>query len=193
MHIWAVADAARGWSDVIDVVPGMNNLTVIFDPLKADTHALAKQLEQAWRTTSVREPASIASKVVEVPVRYGGEDGPDLGVVAKHAGCTPEAVAKLHANGDYIVYFVGFQPGFGYLGGLDPRLHTPRRADPRQTVPAGSVAIGGEQTAIYPSLSPGGWQLIGRTDLTLFDPYRSPASLLQPGDRVRFTIESITA
>ena len=119
---------------------------------------------------------------------YGGEHGPDLQVVADHAGLSVEEVVRRHAGAEYVVFFIGFQPGFAYLGGLDPTLHTPRRDAPRLEVPAGSVAIGGAQTGIYPAASPGGWQLIGRTASTLFDPARNPPALLQPGDRVRFTI-----
>jgi KipI family sensor histidine kinase inhibitor len=119
-------------------------------------------------------------------VCYGGEFGPDLGAVATHAGVDEQAVIDAHANGDYRVAMLGFMPGFPYLLGLDKALHTPRRESPRTRVPAGSVAIGGAQTGIYPRELPGGWQLIGRTPLVLFDPTREQPALLQPGQRVRF-------
>jgi KipI family sensor histidine kinase inhibitor len=128
-----------------------------------------------------REP-----RLVEIPVRYGGESGPDLADVARHAGLSEERVVELHSAGEYLVYFVGFATCFPYLGGLPPELATPRLAAPRKYVPAGSVAIGGSQAGIYPLGSPGGWRLIGRTPLQLFDPAVSPPPLLRMGDRVHF-------
>ncbi|HTH62442.1 MAG TPA: 5-oxoprolinase subunit PxpB [Paraburkholderia sp.] len=189
-HVWAVAALARDWAPVREVVPGMNNLTITFDPLSTDADALAAQLAAAWRNTDV---TSIAGRDIDIPVEYGGEFGPDLETVAAHAQLTPQQVAERHAAGQYIVFFVGFQPGFAYLGGLDASLFTPRRKEPRMAVPVGSVGIGGEQTGIYPATSPGGWQLIGRTALALFDPSRKPPALLMPGDRVRFTIAGVHA
>ena len=124
--------------------------------------------------------------LLEIPVCYGGEFGPDLGDVAAHAGIDERAVIDAHASGDYRVAMLGFMPGFPYLLGLAESLHTPRRASPRTRVPAGSVAIGGAQTGIYPRELPGGWQLIGRTPLVLFDPARAQPALLQPGQGVRF-------
>ena len=134
---------------------------------------------------------NVAGRVVEIPVRYGGDDGPDLADVAAHTGLTPEEVVRRHSAGTYTVYFLGFQPGFAYLGGLDPALATPRRTEPRLAVPAGAVGIGGEQTGVYPAAAPGGWQLIGRTELPLFLPERDPPSLLAPGDTVRFVVASV--
>jgi KipI family sensor histidine kinase inhibitor len=184
-RVWAVAEAARQWPKVVEVVPGMNNLTVVFDPFAADASTLASMLAEAWeRPAQARPPA----REIEIPVRYGGEFGPDLADVAAHTGLDAEEVVKRHTQGEYVVFFLGFQPGFAYLGGLDAALHTPRRAAPRIEVPAGSVGIGGAQTGVYPALSPGGWQLIGRTEVTLFDPARTPPTLLQPGDRVRFRL-----
>jgi KipI family sensor histidine kinase inhibitor len=123
---------------------------------------------------------------VRVPVRYGGQDGPDLEATAAACGLDPASYVQRHCAGRYTVAMLGFAPGFAYLLGLDPALVAPRLATPRRQVPAGSVGIAGEQTGIYPQASPGGWRLIGRTELTLFDPARDPPSLLQPGDRVRF-------
>ncbi|POR45499.1 KipI family sensor histidine kinase inhibitor [Paraburkholderia eburnea] len=202
-RIWAVAAIARGWDAVREAVPGMNNLTITFDALGADAAALAQALEAAWHEAHVGDAlnphaANAAAttdiaegREVEIPVRYGGEAGPDLGAVARHTGLAPADVAARHAAGVYTVFFLGFQPGFAYLGGLDTALHAPRRREPRVAVPAGSVGIGGAQTGIYPARSPGGWQLIGRTALSLFDPARNPPTLLMPGDRVRFVIEHI--
>lgn len=123
---------------------------------------------------------------VRVPVRYGGQDGPDLEATAAACGLDPASYVQRHCAGRYTVAMLGFAPGFAYLLGLDPTLAAPRLVTPRRQVPAGSVGIAGEQTGIYPQASPGGWRLIGRTELTLFDPARDPPSLLQPGDRVRF-------
>ncbi|QQC63104.1 5-oxoprolinase subunit PxpB [Paraburkholderia ginsengisoli] len=189
-RVWAAAESARDWPHVLEVVPGMNNLTLVFDPLEADREALTEQLLAAWNAAG---KAAEAGREVEIPVQYGGEFGPDLQAVADHTGLTVREVVQRHADGEYVVFFLGFQPGFAYMGGLEPALHTPRRASPRLEVPAGSVGIGGEQTGIYPAVSPGGWQLIGRTELPLFDPARRPPTLLQPGDRVRFTIAGIHA
>ncbi|WP_206955091.1 5-oxoprolinase subunit PxpB [Trinickia acidisoli] len=183
-RVWALGEAAREWPHVVEVVPGMNNLTIVFDPLCADVEALARDLALAWdRAVGVRP----STREIDIPVRYGGEDGPDLPAVAEYAGLSIDEVVRRHASAEYVVFFVGFQPGFAYLGGLDASLHMPRRAAPRLEVPVGSVGIGGAQTGIYPAASPGGWQLIGRTPSLLFDPAGHPPTLLQPGDRVRFT------
>ncbi|KML54357.1 allophanate hydrolase [Burkholderia cepacia] len=189
-RVWAVAEAARAWPDVIDVVPGMNNLTIVFDPLAATAASLTPALRDAWETADVEHADG---RDVEIPVEYGGAAGPDLPAVAAHTGLSADEVVARHVAGEYVVFFVGFQPGFAYLGGLDASLHTPRRAAPRLEVPAGSVGIGGAQTGIYPATSPGGWQLIGRTSRVLFDPARPQPTLLLPGDRVRFTIAGVDA
>ncbi|WP_027785685.1 MULTISPECIES: 5-oxoprolinase subunit PxpB [Burkholderia] len=189
-RVWAVAAAARAWPDVIDVVPGMNNLTIVFDSLAATADSLTPALRDAWETADVEHADG---REVEIPVEYGGAAGPDLAAVAAHTGLSADEVVARHAAGAYVVFFVGFQPGFAYLGGLDASLHTPRRAAPRLEVPAGSVGIGGAQTGIYPATSPGGWQLIGRTSQLLFDPARPQPTLLLPGDRVRFTIAGVDA
>ena len=183
-RVWSVARAARHWPHVTEVVPGMNNLTLVFNPLLADAAALGAQLASAWESTGEDDAPG---NLIEIPVHYGGEEGPDLELIARHTGLSPKEVIAHHTAADYVVFFLGFQPGFAYLGGLPPCLATPRRAEPRLAVPIGSVGIGGEQTGIYPAESPGGWQLLGRTELKLFDPARAVPSLLAPGDRVRFT------
>lgn len=185
-RIWQLADGLAGVAGVQALIPGMNNLTLTFDPLRTEAAALERAARRLWaRTLRPRQ----AGRRIEIPVRYGGEDGPDLADVAAHCGLTPEEVVRRHAGAEYVVYFIGFQPGFAYLGGLDASLHTPRRAEPRLAVPAGSVGIGGAQTGIYPLATPGGWQLIGRSRLPLFDPQAEPPTLLAPGDRVRFVAE----
>lgn len=189
-RMWALADAARLWTHIVEVVPGMNNLTLVFDPLHLEPTGLAQQLKNAWDEA---HEADVGTTEIEIPVRYGGADGPDLASLAKHLKLGIDELVKRHTQADYIVFFLGFQPGFAYLGGLDPTLHAPRRAKPRLEVPAGSVGIGGEQTGIYPAASPGGWQLLGRTDVKLFDPARNPPTLMQPGDHVRFTALEVLA
>ena len=162
----------------------MNNLTVDMDPASPDLEKLLDALSAGWATSNA---ASAPSRQIDIPVHYGGTAGSDLDEVARHTGLSREQVITLHSAGEYTVYFLGFLPGFAYLGGMDKRLATPRRKEPRVTVPAGSVGIGGEQTGIYPAVSPGGWLLIGHTSMRLFDPARDPPSLLLPGDTVRFT------
>lgn len=136
--------------------------------------------------TALEEDELPAPRTVEIPVCYGGEEGPDLEEVARYHGLPADEVVRLHAGGEYRVYMIGFAPGFPYLGGLSERISTPRRATPRALVPAGSVGIGGSQTGIYPIASPGGWNLIGRTPLRLFDAHAEPPTVLRMGDRVRF-------
>jgi KipI family sensor histidine kinase inhibitor len=187
-RIWAFERAVRGAIDGVQTSVGMTNLTVFFDPLVLDPDTLRERLEALWARCG---PEDLAGDTVQIPVVYGGPGGPDLPLVARHCGLEVDEVVRLHAARVYTVFFVGFLPGFGYLGELDPRLATPRRAEPRLRVAAGSVGIGGEQTGIYPLASPGGWQLIGRAQATLFDPARSPPALLRPGMNVRFVVEKI--
>ena len=187
-RIWALAAEAREWPGVGEVLPGMNNLTLTFDPTAIDLDALTAQVLEAWPKLSAK---AVEGRLVEIPVAYGGERGPDLGDVAAHTGLTPAEVVRRHSAGEYVVYLLGFLPGFAFMGGLAPELATPRRAEPRTAVPARSVGIGGEQTGIYPLVSPGGWQLIGRTSLEMFDPTAESPTLLRPGDRVRFVVESV--
>lgn len=189
-RIWWLADRLLAGRRFIDVVPGMNNLGVVFDPAKENADAVLAELRRLWRSASAKTPAR---REVEIPVEYGGEAGPDLAEAAKLVGMKPAKLVKAHSAAEYTVFFLGFQPGFAYMGGLPPELAMPRRTEPRLAVPAGSVGIGGEQTGIYPAQSPGGWQLIGRTRLTMFDPAREQPSLLLPGDTVRFVAERIHA
>jgi KipI family sensor histidine kinase inhibitor len=124
--------------------------------------------------------------VTEIPVCYGGEYGPDLERIAAHAGLSTSEVIRIHSGRDYLIYMMGFLPGFCYLGGLDERIHTPRLSSPRLRIPAGSVGIGGSQTGIYPMDSPGGWQLMGMTPVKTYDPARETPILVEAGDYIRF-------
>ncbi|MEQ0580317.1 5-oxoprolinase subunit PxpB [Pantoea dispersa] len=182
-RIWGLCQRLQQNEQIAEVIPGMNNLTLLLrDPQLKALDAI-ERLQRWWEESEVllAEP-----RQVEIPVVYGGAGGPDLAEVAHAADLTSQQVVELHSSADYVVYFIGFQPGFPYLGGLDERLHTPRRAEPRLVVPGGSVGIGGSQTGIYPLAAPGGWQLIGHTPLSLFDPQQQPPTLLRPGDSVRF-------
>ena len=172
---------------VYEAVPGYTTLLVHYDPLALDYAQVLKWVrEQTEEVLQGRDDILPAPRRVEVPVIYGGEGGPDLEFVARHNSLTPEEVVRRHSARDYPVYLIGFTPGFPYLAGLDERIAAPRLSSPRQVVPAGSVGIAGQQTGIYSVDSPGGWRLIGWTPLKLFDPQRQPASLLAPGDVVRF-------
>lgn len=173
---------------VIDLVPAYASLAVRYDPRAWDDgHEVPwRRLERALRACHPSAVRAVATRRIEITVRYGGDDGPDLEAVARHARLAVDDVVRLHAGATYRVAMLGFAPGFPYLLGLDPALQLPRRAEPRLRVPAGSVAIGGAQTGIYPRELPGGWHLVGRTSLSLFDPSREPPCLLAPGDEVRF-------
>lgn len=184
VRAWCAQLEHERWRGLIEYVPAYTTVALFFDPLIVDYAEIrAAALRLAQQTTSVREEASC---VVEIPVCYDGEFGPDLEHVARHHGISTDRVIRIHESGEYEVWMLGFAPGFAYLGGLSERIATPRHATPRVSVPAGSVGIAGGQTGVYPFESPGGWQLIGRTPLRMFDPERSPAALLAPGDRVRF-------
>jgi len=182
-RIWRLTQRLGELPEVVEAIPGMNNITVVLrNPHSVALDAI-ERLQRWWEESEALEPDS---RAIEIPVVYGTAAGPDLGEVARHAGLTEKQVVELHSSVDYVVWFLGFQPGFPYLGGLPEQLATPRRAEPRLQVPAGSVGIGGAQTGIYPLATPGGWQLIGHTSLPLFDPSRDEPVLLRPGDTVRF-------
>jgi KipI family sensor histidine kinase inhibitor len=171
---------------VRDVVPAYCSIGIHFDPLLTDLAALERVVDEEVGRAAATAPSADQRPVVEIPVRYGGPDGPDLEVVAEWAGATPDDVIAWHAERIYRVYMLGFVPGFCYMGRVDSRIAAPRRRVPRERVPQGSVGIAGEQTGVYPIESPGGWQLIGRTTTVMFDAERRPPSLLRPGDLVRF-------
>ena len=170
---------------VRDIVPGFHTVMVHFDALRLDRDTLAAGVQRAILASaaSVDETAAM-----EIPVRYGGEDGPDLPDVAAFGRCSEAEVIRLHSEAVYRVYMLGFLPGFAYLGAVDGRIAMPRLDTPRVKVAAGSVGIAGAQTGIYPCDTPGGWRIIGRTPVTTFDPMRAAPSLFRPGQRVKFVV-----
>ncbi|MBM5570910.1 5-oxoprolinase subunit PxpB [Deefgea chitinilytica] len=189
LRLQAVHSAALQREDVVAAILGVGNLTVRFDPLQTNSDQLAFDLKRLFLSSEQTRPCT--SRVHELPVRYGGRYGPDLALVAAHAKLSISEVAQRHSSIIYDVLCLGFLPGFPYLAGLPVDLACPRRASPRLQVPAGSVGIGGRQTGIYPCASPGGWQIIGHCDVSLFDEKQSPPSLMQAGDRIRFIAVSV--
>lgn len=201
----SLGDAANAWALALtaeldrapppglrDLVPASRSLTLHFDPLQMCPQAGdARPVEQLCRLIGERlagldARGPVRAREVEIPVSYGGSAGEDLAALAAAHGFTEAELVARHCAPLYRVDMLGFLPGFAYLRGLDPALHTPRRSAPRDRVPAGSLAIGGGYTAVYPVSSPGGWHLIGQTPVVLFDPTADPPTLLRPGDRVRF-------
>ncbi len=169
---------------IIEVVPTYRSLLITYDPLVwkfAELAAHLEELENKLASLTIPNP-----RIILLPVVYGGEYGPDLPFVCEHSGLTQAEVIKIHTGTNYLIYMLGFTPGFPYLGGMDQRIATPRLKNPRTKIPGGSVGIAGSQTGVYPLESPGGWQLIGRTPLRLFDPEQHQPALLQAGDYVRF-------
>lgn len=167
-------------------VPAHASVLVPFDPLTIAAGDVETTLRDLLRGDGPGPGDLVDATPLEIPVRYGGPDGLDLEELAAARGLRPAEVVELHAGAQYRVLFLGFAPGFAYLGGLPPALMTPRRATPRERVPAGSVAIAGEHSAVYPRSMPGGWNVIGRTDALLFDPAAEPPTPLHPGRIVRF-------
>jgi KipI family sensor histidine kinase inhibitor len=167
---------------VIEIIPAYSAVLVRFDPSLASID----ELIAIASNVDPNAPRDLAPRRFTLPVSYGGDHGPDLGEVAKIHGISEGQVVALHAGVDYPIYCLGFTPGFAFLGDLDPTLHTPRLDSPRPRVPAGSVAIGGEQTGVYPVATPGGWRIIGRCPLRLFDPLADPPVPYLPGDHIRF-------
>jgi inhibitor of KinA len=189
---WQVL-AAAPLPGVVELVPAYTTVAVFYDPVRVAQAGAPEGGLADWLGGKVRERLKNPPKMekpknrtVEIPVCYGGEFGPDLGLVAKQSRLSPEEVVKRHSAADYLVYLIGFAPGFPYLGGLPKELATLRQATPRMVVPAGSVGIAGNQTGIYPLATPGGWNLVGRTPQRLFRPAENPPVLLRAGDRVKF-------
>lgn len=167
---------------MVDLVPAPGSLLLVMH----DGHGARRVLKEAEKHWASPPPTTRQARLIEIPVNYGLENGPDLAVVAQHCGLTEQDVVARHCEATYTVSALGFMPGFAYLSGMDTCLATPRRQSPRPKIRAGSVAIGGVSTGVYPAESPGGWHIIGHTTLPLFDADASSPTLLQPGDQVRF-------
>jgi len=189
---------AHPFPGLVEYVAAFCSVAVYYDPLKVKTMGLA---DTTGQDVSVYETVAAlvrkildkleystdpAPRIVKIPVCYGGEFGPDLDYVAKYNNLTAQEVIEIHTGGQYLVYMIGFAPGFPYLGGMSEKIATPRRETPRMSIPAGAVGIAGMQTGVYPISTPGGWQLIGRTPVALFCPDKNPPTLLQAGDSIRF-------
>lgn len=176
---------AKSLAGVLEIVPTYRSVSIYFDPLIITRQALAEAVTEMFARLQT-EADDPKARIVYVPVSYGGVLGPELDVVAKYAGLSPEEVIKIHTAKPYLVYMLGFIPGFPYLGGLSPKLHIPRLEKPRAKVPAGSVGIGGNQTGFYPIESQGEWWLIGRTPLRAFNPEGPEPFIVAAGDYIQF-------
>ncbi len=188
-RLWSLGRNASGLRDlagVADVVLGVNNVLVTFDPLRIEAIQLREAMKDFWAKAIPHEDEG---RTIEVPVNYDMAAGSELEHVAKNAGLTPEEVITLHTSVDYWVSCIGWIPGFAFMSGLPPQIITPRKATPSLRVPKGSVGIGGSQTGIIPLEVPTGWYLIGKADISMFDPSNPEPCLLAPGDRVRFTVQ----
>jgi KipI family sensor histidine kinase inhibitor len=185
IRAFTIALEKSGIAGIVELVPTYRSCMIHYDPGVVTYAALTKQLEGVLaRLDSITIPPS---DVLEVPVLYGGEEmGPDLAFVAEHAGLSEQEVVDIHTSTEYLIYMLGFTPGFTYLGGMSDKLETPRLKQPRVKIPAGSVGIAGKQTGVYPIDSPGGWQLIGRTPVKMYDPNRETPILPKAGQYIKF-------
>jgi 5-oxoprolinase (ATP-hydrolysing) subunit B len=182
-RFWAIADEAANWPDVREAVPGMTNLTLLLNSVPTDLDRLTRDLNALWASGIHKD---VDGQLLEIDIIYGGKGGPHLVEVAEMTGLSVADVVRLHSAREYTVYAVGSHAGYCYLGGLDPRLETPRRKVPLTRLPEGSLSVAGLQTGVSASAGPSGWNTIGNADVAFFDPHRTPAALLQPGDRIRF-------
>jgi 5-oxoprolinase (ATP-hydrolysing) subunit B len=187
-RLWSLAREAETWPEVREAVPGMSNLMLTFVRPPRHLDALQARLRAEWERA---QPLQLQGRVIELPVVYGGSGGPHMADVVAHTGLTIDEVVELHSSPLYPVYALGSHPGYCYLGGMDPRIATPRRKVPVLSIPGGAVSIGGAQTGVSASAGPSGWNTIGSTDMCFFDPARDPPALLQPGDSIRFRVEKV--
>jgi KipI family sensor histidine kinase inhibitor len=187
-RIWALAREAQDWPEVREAVPGMNNLMLSFARPPREVAALAARLLAAWDGARA---LPLEGRVVELPVVYGGDAGPHMADVIAHTGLGRDEIVELHSAPLYPVYALGSHPGYCYLGGMDPRIATPRRKVPVLSIPGGAVSIGGAQTGVSASAGPSGWNTIGSTAMCFFDPAQDPPALLQPGDMIRFRVQKV--
>lgn len=179
-RFWAIADHAAQWEGVREAVPGMTNVTLLLKDVPPDLDRLSRDLTALWNSGIRKE---VEGRLLPIDIAY---DGPHLAEVAELTGLAIDEVVRLHSAPDYTVYAVGSHAGYCYLGGLNPRLETPRRKVPLPRLPGGSLSVAGLQTGVSASMGPSGWNTIGSTDIRFFDPLRQPAALLAPGDRIRF-------
>lgn len=179
-----IAIDKKNIAGIVEMIPTYRSLMIHYNPLKVDFYFLCKELKSVEKQLDDIEIP--LPEVIEIPTLYGGDYGVDIENVAKHNGLTVDEVVKIHTSKEYLIYMLGFTPGFPYLGGMDERIATPRLKTPRTKISGGSVGIAGSQTGIYPIDSPGGWQLIGKTPLKLYDPYREKPILLQSGNYIKF-------
>lgn len=192
VHAAAKRIEDQPFEGLVECIPSYTTLSVHYDPARVRKSGHIPSAEEHVRDLLeelVTRPAASPEEkapVVDIPVCYGGQYGPDLEEVAALNGLTADEVIRLHSEGRYLVYALGFAPGFPYIGGMDARISAPRKKTPRLKIPAGSVGIAGNQTGIYPIETPGGWQIIGRTPLSLFQPEKDPPTLLEGGFRIRF-------
>ena len=186
IRAFTIALEKSGVPGIVELVPTYRSCMIHYDPGVISYRALTKRLEGLLgQLGSIKIPPS---DVLEVPVLYGGEMGPDLAFVAEHAGISEQEVIDIHTSTEYLIYMLGFTPGFTYLGGMSDKIETPRLKQPRVIIPAGSVGIAGKQTGVYPIDSPGGWQLIGRTPVKMYDPNRETPILPKAGQYIKFRV-----
>lgn len=187
-RIWWLARQVETWPCIKEAVPGMSNLMLVFTGPPRNLDSLETELLATWERA---EELHLEGRVVELPVIYGGEHGPHIADVVAHTGLMIDEIVRIHTEPLYTVFALGSHPGYCYLGGLDPRIATPRRKVPVRGLPGGAVSIGGSQTGVSASAGPSGWNTIGHTAMTFFDPNRDPIALLAPGDMIRFRTERI--
>lgn len=187
--IWGLAEQVESWPDVLETIPGMNNIMITYLELPEDIESIKIKLLDAWREV---EGIQKDGKVIDLPVIYGGSEfGPHMQDVVAHTGLSVEEIVRRHTAPLYPVYALGSHPGFCYLGGMDSTLATPRRQVPITDLPGGAVSIGGVQTGVSASHGPSGWNTIGRTKIQFFDVNKMPPALCRPGDYIRFCVEDI--
>jgi 5-oxoprolinase (ATP-hydrolysing) subunit B len=187
-RIWALAAEAERWPEIREAVPGMNNVMLSFVRPPRCLDEIATRLLAAWASVV---PVELLGRLIQLPVIYGGEGGPHAADVVAHTGLSIDDVAEIHSAPIYPVYALGSHPGYCYLGGMDQRIATPRRKTPALKIPGGAVSIGGGQTGVSASPGPSGWNTIGTTAMSFFDPKRDPPALLGPGDSIRFRIAKV--
>ena len=189
-RIWAMADIAATWPNVREAVPGMTNLTLLFEQVPQDPDEIGGKLVELWESGVSKE---VDGRTLVIPIVYGGEGGPHLAEVSELTGLAVDEVVSIHSAPLYPVYAVGSHAGYCYLGGLDERLFLPRRSVPLLSIPGGSLSIAGRQTGVSASAGPSGWHTIGSATTIFFDPHRHPPALLSPGDTIRFHPEKVLA